>query len=107
MRPCRSCRAGIAALGLTGNAFHLAFFRTLTLSVLALALAFAGSRWQRIELNWLAYATLVFVAAKLLFEDLRHGNLGFIAAAIFVFAVTLIAVPRLARMGRMVKTAGP
>jgi hypothetical protein len=98
---------GLATLGLTGNAFHLAFFRTLTLSVLALALAFAGSRWQRIELNWLAYATLVFVAAKLLFEDLRHGNLGFIAAAIFVFAVTLIAVPRLARMGRMVKTAGP
>ncbi len=97
---------GLAALGLAGNAFHLAFFRTLALCVLALVLAFAGSRWQRVELNWLAYATLVFVAAKLLFEDLRHGNLEFIAASIFVFAVTLIAVPRLARMGQNGKTAG-
>jgi len=98
---------GLAAFGLTGTAYQLAFFRTLTLSILALALAFAGSRWQRVELNWLAYATLVFVAAKLLFEDLRHGNLGFIAASIFVFAVTLIAVPRLARMGQTGKTATP
>jgi hypothetical protein len=35
----------------------------------------------------------------LVLEDLRHGHLEFIAASIFLFAVTLIAVPRLARMG--------
>jgi predicted tellurium resistance membrane protein TerC len=92
-------------LGLAADAYHVAFIRTLTLCLLALALAFAGSRWLRVELNWIAYATLAFVAAKLLFEDLRHGRLEFIAASIFVFAVTLIAVPRLARMGQTRKTA--
>jgi hypothetical protein len=95
----------LAVLGLAADAYHVAFIRTLTLCLLALALAFAGSRWLRVELNWIAYATLAFVAAKLLFEDLRHGRLEFIAASIFVFAVTLIAVPRLARMGQTRKTA--
>lgn len=79
---------------------QIAFIRTFVLCALALATAFGGARWQRIELNWIAYALLVFVAAKLLFEDMRHGQLEFIAASIFVFAVTLIAVPRLARAGQ-------
>jgi hypothetical protein len=93
---------GAFALGIAGDAFHIAFIRTFVTCALALALAFCGSRWQRVELNWIAYAALVFVAAKLLFEDLRHGHLAFIAASIFVFAVTLIAVPRLARMGQRI-----
>ena len=91
---------GMFALGIAADAFHVAFVRTLVSCALALAFAFCGSRWQRVELNWIAYAALVFVAAKLVFEDLRHGHLVFIAASIFVFAVTLIAVPRLARMGQ-------
>ena len=91
---------GLFALGIAADAYHIAFIRSIVTCALALALAFSGSRWQRVELSWIAYTTLVFVAAKLLFEDLRHGHLGFIAASIFVFAVTLIAVPRLARMGQ-------
>lgn len=94
----------VVALDVVPAAQHIAFIRTLAACVPALALAFAGSRWQRLELNWIAYALLVFVAAKLLYEDLRHGHLEFIAASIFVFAVTLIAVPRLARMGQNRKT---
>ncbi len=90
----------IAAPHIVPDVFHVALFRTLTTCAVALALAFCGSRWQRMELSWIAYATLVFVAAKLLFEDLRHGQLEFIAASIFLFAVTLIAVPWLARMGQ-------
>ena len=78
----------------------IAFIRTLTICSVALALAYCGSRWQRKELAWIAYATLIFVAAKLLFEDLRHGQLVFIAASIFLFAVTLILVPRLIRPGQ-------
>jgi hypothetical protein len=35
-----------------------------------------------------------------LLEDLRLGHLEFIAASIFLFAITLIAVPRLARIGQ-------
>ncbi|MGA3080880.1 MAG: hypothetical protein ABSD44_05815 [Terracidiphilus sp.] len=90
----------LAALRTPPEAHHVAFLRTLILCAMALALAFAGSRWRRIELTRLAYASLALVAAKLLFEDMRLGHLEFIAASIFLFAIALIAVPRLARMSQ-------
>ncbi len=74
---------------------HLAVTRTLAGCALTVLLAFAGSRQQRRELTWLAWTSLVCIAGKLFFEDLRHGHLGFTAASIFVYAVTLLAVPRL------------
>jgi hypothetical protein len=88
----------LSALHMPPHAPSVAFIRTLILCVLALVLAFAGSRWRRVELTRIAYATLGLVAAKLLLEDLRLGHLEFIAAAIFLFAITLIAVPQMARM---------
>ena len=99
--------AGLTAQGslwllarrITPEVFHVAFIRTLILCAIALALAFAGARWRRLEFKRIAYGALAFIAAKLVFEDLRHGHMGFIAASIFLFAVTLIGVPRLARAG--------
>jgi hypothetical protein len=88
--------------GITPNAPYVAFIRTLILCALALALAYSGSRWRRVELTRIAYATLGLVAAKLLFEDLRLGHLQFIAAAIFLFAITLIAVPSLSHKKKKV-----
>jgi hypothetical protein len=79
------------------SAFHVAVIRTLTGCALALVLAFLAPRWDRTELVWLAYATLVLIALKLLLEDLRLGHPEFIAASIFLYAVTLMLVPRLAR----------
>jgi hypothetical protein len=78
--------------------FHVAFIRTLAVCAIALAMAFGGSRWGRLEMTRLAYGALAFVAAKLIFEDLRHGRMEFIAGSIVLFALTLIAVPRLVRM---------
>jgi hypothetical protein len=92
--------AWVTALSVNPGAHHLAFIRTLTICATVLALAFSGSHWQRVELTRLGYAALALVAAKLLFEDLRQGHLEFIAASIFFFAITLIAVPRIARMGK-------
>jgi hypothetical protein len=92
--------AWLTALRFVPDVFHIAFIRTLVVCMLALMLAFCGARWHRMELNWIAYVALAFVAAKLVFEDLRHGHMEFIAASIFLFAVTLIAVPRLARFGQ-------
>jgi hypothetical protein len=92
---------GLLALGITPDVFHVAFIRTLVLSALALGLAFAGSRWHRPEMRRIAYAALGFLAIKLMFEDLRHGRLEFIAASILLFALALIGVPRLARAGRV------
>jgi hypothetical protein len=65
-----------------------------------LALAFGGAHWSRRELTRIGYAILVLAAVKLLLEDLRHGHLGYITASIFVYAVSLIAMPRLARIGQ-------
>ena len=88
---------GLAALRIQPAAHHLAFIRTLTLCIVALALAFAGARLKRIELTRLGSAALALVAIKLVAEDLRHGHLAYIAASIFLVALTLIAAPRLAR----------
>jgi len=90
---------GLASLAVSLDVFHVAFIRTLTVCSIALAFAFGGSRFGRLEMSRIAYAALAFVAAKLLFEDLRHGRMEFIAASIFLVALTLIAVPRLVRMG--------
>ena len=84
----------LAALRVTPAAHHIAFIRTLTICATVLALAFSGSHWRRIELTRIGYVALVLVAVKLILEDLRLGHLEFTAASIFLFAITLIAVPR-------------
>ena len=81
---------------------HIAFLRTLTICMIALALAQSGWLWRRMELTRIGYATLGLAAAKLVFEDLRLGHLGFIAASIFIFAVTLIVTSGIARGGQRV-----
>lgn len=77
--------------------FHVAFARTLAACAVALFLAFAAAHWSRVQLKRASYAALAFVAAKLLFEDLQHGRLEFIAASIVLVALTLIAVPKLSQ----------
>jgi hypothetical protein len=88
---------GLVALRVQPGTHHLAFIRTLTLCTVALALAYGGARWRRAELTRLGYAALALVAIKLVTEDLRHGHLAYIAASIFLVALTLIAAPRVAR----------
>jgi hypothetical protein len=92
----------LLALGITPDVFHVAVIRTLVLCAIALGMAFAGSRWHRPEMRRIAYAALGFLAIKLLFEDLRYGRLEFIAVSIFLFALALIGVPRLARVRRTI-----
>ncbi len=85
----------MTAMGIAPGAEHVAVIRTLVACGTALGLAWGGSVWERRELVWLAWAAVGFIACKLLFEDLRHGHLGFTAASIFLYAVTLLLVPRL------------
>lgn len=88
----------LASQWVTPEIHHVAFIRTLVLSTITLGAAFAGARWHLVEFTRIAYSALALVAIKLVYEDLRHGQLEFIAASIFLFALALIAVPRLARM---------
>ncbi len=90
----------LLAVFLVPGLFHLAFIRTLSVCSLALALAFGGRVLRRLEMTRIAYAAVAFMAAKLIFEDLREGRMDFIAVSFFLFAVTLIAVPRLSRTER-------
>jgi hypothetical protein len=94
--------AWVIALKIIPEAHHLAFIRTLTACVAAIALAYSGAHWRRMELTRIGYAALALLAVKLVLEDLRHGHLAFIAGAIFLFAITLIVVPRVARTGQRV-----
>ena len=87
----------LAALRFEFAAPHRAVTRSLILCAIALALAAAGAVLRRRELTHLAYAALVLEALKLLGEDLRHGQLMYIAASVCLFAVTLIALPRVGR----------
>jgi hypothetical protein len=89
----------LVALGTTPDVFLVALIRSLTVCSIALGLAWGGSRWERLEMTRIAYAALAFMGAKLLFEDLRLGHMQFISASLILFAMTLIGVPRLARMG--------
>ena len=94
--------AWVTALKVIPAAHHLAFIRTLIACVAAIALAYSGAHWRRMELTRIGYAALALLAVKLVLEDLRHGHLAFIAGSIFLFAVTLIVVPRVARTGHRV-----
>lgn len=90
----------LAALHIQMGPHHLALFRTFSICAAALALVYGGARWRRAELTRIARIALALLVVKLLVEDLRHGHLAFIAGSISLFALTLIAVPRVARNGR-------
>lgn len=76
---------------------HVAVIRTAVACAVALGLAWSGSKWRRRELAWVAWVALVLAAVKLLFEDVLHGHLAFTAVSIFLYAVTLLLVPKLIR----------
>ena len=96
--------AGLAALVVTPGVFHIAVLRTLALCLMAVALAWLGARLVRIEMVRVAYAALALAAVKLLLEDLRLGQMEFIAVSIFLVALTFLSVPRLARIPTLTKT---
>ena len=90
----------LAEAGMSPAIQRVAVIRTLITCALALGLAFAGSRWDRAELAWVAYGTLGLVSVKLVLQDMRQGHPGSAAASISLYALALILIPRFARMGR-------
>ena len=78
----------------------LAVIRTVVTCAAALLLAFVGARWGRLELVWIAYAAAVLGSLKLVFEDLRFGSTGSLAASLLIYGAVLILIPRLVRAKR-------
>lgn len=82
------------------GAATLAAVRTLVLCLMAVALAWSGSRWGRSELIWLAYSAIALSTLKLLLEDLQTGNAVSLAFSLFFYGMAWVLVPRLARAGK-------
>jgi len=79
---------------------QLAVMRTTVACAAAMALAFAGGRWKRFELVWLAYAAAILGSLKFVFEDLRFGSTQSRAASLLIYGTILILIPRLVRAGK-------
>jgi len=90
----------LAAGRLELAASRLSVVRTVVNCALALGLAYLGSRWQRLELGWVAYAAVAFGTLKLLFEDLRFGNASSLVVSLLFYGLILILLPRLTRRNR-------
>jgi len=94
--------AGFAGLG-SGelSASRLSMVRTVVTCVIALGLGYAGSRWNRVELGWVAYGAIGLGALKLVVEDLRFGSAGTLMVSLLFYGLILILLPRLTRFGRI------
>lgn len=94
--------AGIAGLGGGElSASRLSMVRTVVTCVMALGLAYAGSRWNRSELGWVAYGAIGLGALKLVAEDLRFGNASTLMVSLLFYGLILILLPRVTRFGRV------
>jgi hypothetical protein len=94
--------AGIARLSPGElSASRLSMVRTGVTCVIALGFGYAGSRWNRVELGWVAYGAVALGALKLLLEDLRFGSAGTLMVSLLFYGLILILLPRLTRFGRI------
>jgi hypothetical protein len=93
--------AGIATLGKAElSASRLSMIRTVVTCLMALALGYAGSRWNRLELGWVAYGAIGLGALKLVGEDLRFGNAGTLMVSMLFYGLILILLPKVTRFGK-------
>jgi len=94
--------AGSARLGAGDlSASKLSMVRTVVTCVMALALGYMGSKWNRVELGWVAYGAIGLGALKLVVEDLRFGSAGTLMVSLLFYGLILILLPRLTRFGRV------
>ena len=89
--------AHLAPGSATLAASTLSVVRTVVISAVALALAIMGSRFNRIELGWLAYTAVALGTLKLLVEDLRFGNAASLVVSLLFYGLILIFLPRVMR----------
>ncbi len=83
------------------SASTLSMVRTGVTSTMALGFGYAGSRWNRVELGWVAYGAIGLGALKLVVEDLRFGSAGTLMVSLLFYGLILILLPRLTRFGRV------
>jgi hypothetical protein len=90
----------LAAAGEVRTAAICPTLRTAVLTCLAVALAWAGKRWQRPELSWLVYPLMVFTAYKLLVQDLQESHKLGLFASLLLYGGALMVLPRILQTTR-------
>jgi hypothetical protein len=90
-----SAIVGIAGAGLTSSAASLSMVRTIVVCAVAVATAFLGSLWKRVELGWVAYAAVGLGTLKLFLEDLRLGNATSLVVSLLFYGMVLIVLPKM------------
>jgi hypothetical protein len=100
--------AGIAAGMLTAAVSHAycATLRTGVLAAAALLLAWAGSRWNRLELSRLIYPVMIVGAYRLVMEDLHQERKAALFLSLLLYGAALMLLPRWHRAGAISPTAG-
>jgi len=94
--------AGIASSGVGElSASKVSMVRTVVTSLMALGWGYAGSRWNRVELGWVAYGAIALGALKLVVEDLRFGNARTLMVSLLFYGLILILLPKVTRFGRV------
>ncbi len=79
--------------------FHPAL-RTATLTLLTLALAWAGKRYVRQEMVWLVYPLMALAAYKLVLQDFRQGHTLALFASLLLYGGALVLLPRILQKAR-------
>jgi hypothetical protein len=90
--------AGFATYSLAAILPQLATaIATLSLTGMAVLLAWSALRWQRPELRWLAIALMAVAAYKLAVHDLRETQRFAVVGSLLLYGGALIVVPKLLR----------
>ena len=92
--------AAWGGMGLAAGWIDAAPLRTAMLTALAIAAGWAGSRWGRREMLWLAYPLMVLAGLKLVVEDFQLGRSLTLFASLIFFGGGLIVLPRLVKHRR-------
>ncbi len=83
--------------GTSASDAYCAALRSGVLAVFAILLAWAGARWDRLELSRLIYPVMLLGAYRLVVEDLQLGHTGALFLTLLLYGAVLTALPRLKR----------
>ena len=83
--------------GILSGWISAAPLRTALLTATAIIVGWAGGKWHRFELTWLAYPLLALAGLKLIAEDFQQGHSITLFASLIFFGGGLIVLPRLMR----------
>ena len=86
-----------ATFGLLASHPYCATLRTSVLAAIALLLAWAGARWQRVEMSRLIYPAMILGAYRLVMVDLGQDNKPALFLSLLAYGGALMALPRLGR----------